>query len=223
MKRYVDTKQKNKKICSLQDDEGSIVVETTISLTVFLFVILIFYSMINICLAQTKIQTTICSVAEGVSKLCYAYEEFEVTDESSLTSDQALQQLQQSLRAMGIPQTNVYITSAASYEDELVIQEFVAAARNGEGSLNAALPDVCDSLTVNYLTGDTQNGCAYLKFLGVVGASDTVTGLDFSESKINGDEIQIVVKYRIRLADYLGMDLKYNMKQRAYTKAWNAS
>ena len=57
----------------LRDEKGAIVVEATLSLTFFIFAMLMILSITNICLAQSKIGTALNSAAIEISEYSYLY------------------------------------------------------------------------------------------------------------------------------------------------------
>ena len=56
-----------------RNERGAIIVEATISLSVFMFAIFIFLSVTNICLAQAKVQVAINTTAREISQYMYLY------------------------------------------------------------------------------------------------------------------------------------------------------
>lgn len=64
---------KGKNIKKRKLNSGSITVEATISLTAFMFTIITIYTIVNICLVQTKIGIAINSAAKELSQYSYLY------------------------------------------------------------------------------------------------------------------------------------------------------
>lgn len=58
----------------LLDEQGAIVVEATLSLSAFMFFIVIVLSIVNICYAQSKIGVAVNSTAQEISEYSYLYE-----------------------------------------------------------------------------------------------------------------------------------------------------
>lgn len=56
-----------------KDEKGAIVVEATMSLTFFIFAMLLILSITNICLAQSKIGVALNSAATEISEYSYLY------------------------------------------------------------------------------------------------------------------------------------------------------
>ncbi len=54
-------------------ESGAIIVEASVAIPIFMFLILIILSITNICLAQAKIQIAVNSAAKEVSEYCYLY------------------------------------------------------------------------------------------------------------------------------------------------------
>lgn len=58
----------------LLDEQGAIVVEATLSLSAFMFFIVVVLSIVNICYAQSKIGVAVNSTAKEISEYSYLYE-----------------------------------------------------------------------------------------------------------------------------------------------------
>ena len=56
-----------------KNQEGAVVIEATISLTAFMFLIITILAITNICLAQAKIGTMVNGIAKDVSNYTYVY------------------------------------------------------------------------------------------------------------------------------------------------------
>ena len=57
----------------IQSEEGAIVIEATLSLTLFMFVIVMILSFVNLCIAQAKIGIALNQTAKEISQYCYIY------------------------------------------------------------------------------------------------------------------------------------------------------
>lgn len=57
----------------MKKESGAIIVEASVVIPLFMFVIIIILSITNICLAQAKIQIAVNSTAKEVSEYCYLY------------------------------------------------------------------------------------------------------------------------------------------------------
>lgn len=71
MKRwFIKDKRKTEKI---SDEKGAIVIEATLSLTFFMFLIVMLLSIVNICIAQAKIAVALNETAKEISQYSYMY------------------------------------------------------------------------------------------------------------------------------------------------------
>lgn len=85
--------QKLKKL--ITDDSGAIVIEATVSLSVFMFMIVVVLSIVNICYAQMKMGVAVNETAKEISQYGYLYDRM------------GLDKLQQNLEATGKESENI--------------------------------------------------------------------------------------------------------------------
>lgn len=232
----------------IKEEQGAVVVEATISLTAFMFVMVTIFTIVNICLAQAKIGIAICSTASDISKFSYLYE---------LTNIQSMREGFASDAADAENTVNTLQSAMSKIQDldfEGAAEDAGAAgnqitemAENGELWSNilaflkhegteyvadSTMEALCDVLVKSHLKTETMSGGDYLAFLGVVNAGGNTSGLDFSGSKFcspygdaggEGDDIIVVVSYDVHVIELLGMDVKFHFQQCAPTKAWPAA
>jgi len=60
-------------LCKKNTERGSVSIEASISLTTFLFMFIMIYCIIDICICQAKISTSLHNAAKEMSQYCYLY------------------------------------------------------------------------------------------------------------------------------------------------------
>ena len=206
-----------------KNEQGAIVIEATISLTAFMFLIVILLSITNICLAQAKMSVLIDGVAKDVSNYSYIYSMTGLRKWEQGVADGA-QKSRKDINTILSDSETVY-TKINTLVNDVFDAEFWTSLKNlvlqqavNEGK-GQALNLVCRSITKARMTNDGLDADAYLRFLGV-------NGLDFSKSEFcpNGnDDIQIVVHYKVHALKLLGIEREFEFEQCAKTKAWNSA
>lgn len=209
-----------------KNEEGAIVIDATISLTTFMFLITLILAITNICLAQAKIGTMVNGIAKDVSNYSYLYSMTGLNSwEQGVSSgaDKARGDLDQ-----------LFSDTATTYEkigtirDNIGNKEFWESLKNlfieqawntGKGE---ALNVVCREIAKERMSISGQDADTYLKALGI---SDGVKGLHFEKSEFcpgGKDDIKIVVTYKIHLLQFFGTNWEFQFQQCAKTKIWNA-
>ncbi len=204
------------------NDRGAIVVEATISLTAFVFAILIVLSIADMAYVQAKMQIAVNAAAKEMSQYSYLYSVLNMQEHMSGEggkSSELLESLSQVLNTIG---------DATEVLSEDVSQNFLRAANTAEGDSAAeyakdALGMVLAKQLVkkNLVSYDGDNADAFLRRCHVV---DGLSGLNFLYTSfltdVNQSEIDIVIAYKIRVLRLLDMEFDFPFIQRATTKAW---
>lgn len=223
-------------ICEVMKDErGAVVVEATISLTTFMFVIVTLLTITNMCLAQVKIGVALAEAAEDLSKLSYVYEMTglagarEGMAANGQSADESLKELQSSIENLDFGGVAGIATQFAEDGDLQSSLFSLIGTKAVNGVTDGVMRVVCNELVKIHLT-DGQTSCGdYLKRLGVKGAGGNETGLRFTKCSFctpdgaNSDLIIIHVRYTVHVIELLGMDIEYPMEQCVVTKAWKAA
>lgn len=208
------------------NEEGAIIVEAAISLSTFMFLIVIILSVTNICLAQAKIGTLINGVAKDVSNYSYIY------------AVSGLQGAEQSLHSKSEKASGSLNTILDSSEETMKrVQEIRSVAFDldfwksfgalvGESAVaygkGEAMDAICKKIARDRLTLFERDADSYLRAIGV---EDGIRGLDFRASEFcpgGNDTITIVVHYQLHALKLLGNDYQFNLTQVARTRAWGS-
>lgn len=212
-----------------KNQEGAIVIEATISLSVFMFLIVTILAIVNICYVQAKVGVLIHGVAKDISNYTYLYTMTGLNEKEKALNKKADYSRQQigSINTV-FDSTDAVLDTIEQLGDLAVDSEFwdstkalidVSAA---EGVKGVAVAEVCNIVAKNRLAISGNDASSYLRRLGVV---DGLDGLNFLNSELcpgGGDDIKIVVKYQVHMLRLLGQDLNFTFEQCAYTKAWCA-
>lgn len=212
-----------------ENESGAIIIEATLSLTVFMFVLLTFYSMFHICLAQARIGAALNETAKEISQYSYVY---------SMTGANAKQA---NLAAYGGVARNTLSDNLSQVDGVYdafkglcgTALEAASSKDNAESFLYYAIDAGIDRAKGG-LTGLLAQGLMrkhfgknpdrFLKGLGIKGG---IGSLNFIKTTVfeNGkkDDIFLDVKYDVTVLKLLGFDLSLSFEQCAKTKAWTGS
>lgn len=160
-------------ITGVQKDSGVIALEAAMSLPIFLFLMLALYSMTLLFTAQSLIGHTLTQSAQSLSLETYSTDNLGENWGSSglITAD-----LKQLLSLTGF--NTDFVSDSRWYGNKSTVER------------------MCQSRFCSYLSGSEEEADAVLKALGVV---DGVNGLDFSDTSLDGRDLTIVVRYKIKL------------------------
>lgn len=205
-----------------ENERGAIIVEATISLTAFIFAILIFLSVIDICYVQAKIGIALNSAAKELSQYAYLYDAFGLDNYMSGEGGKSSEFM--------APFSEVLKTISNNTEDiNSTLSELTgkASVATGNTSIASVAKDVFGMemakalIDKNLSSYKGQSADAFLKRHHVVNGW---SGLDFLQTSFltdeNQSEIHIVVCYKIQVIRLLNIDFKFNFVQQAKTKAW---
>ena len=203
--------------------KGAIIVEATISLPIFMFTIITLLSVVNICVAQSKMGTFINESAKEFSKYSYlctvtglAAKHHDVSGKGSNAKEAVKTVLSQDT---GID----FITKAAEFggnmmNDSELRQSFLYFL--GDAAISAAESQavelVLKNMSKSRFTNGVLSGQEYMDFL-------KIKNLKFNGSKFmpgGTDDIQIVADYDVHVIKLLGIDVTFHFTQCAKTKAW---
>lgn len=208
----------------MEDGEnGSIIVEATVSLPIFMFTILTILSIVNICVAQAKMGTFVNDSAKEFSKYSYlctvsglAEKHQDVSGKGAAAKDAVNTVLSQD-RGMD------FITKVADFKkniskDSELRTSFLYMLE--DAALSAAEAKAAELIVKKMADARFGNGAvtgqAYMDAL-------KIKDLDFEGTEFmpgGTDNIQIVANYDVHVIKLLGVDIKFHFTQCAKTKAW---
>lgn len=255
----------------IADNSGAIVIEATVSLSVFMFAIVVVLSIVNICYAQMKMGVAVNQTAKELSQYGYLYDRMGLAKEQqelvkkgeeskNLIDDTtgSLVGIMDGMKSMGDTAKNVSIDNLS--DSAKSISSNWKSIKDDAGEVKDNVSEVLDdpkkfALGLLALGGDTivekaktqllvvpfskymfkrtlksnENADSepFLQKLRIVPSGNSyIDGLDFSEScfcKDGKHEINVVVKYKIKVLDLLGNDITMNFVQHGKTTCWHPS
>lgn len=165
--------EQGKRIIEKQDEKGVIALEACLSLTLFMFLVLLMYSFFVIFEAQYSVEHALLECSKSMAVESYATSK--VVEEKGIFSAGDIGSI---MASMGVGKSTVnsqFASYTTWYKEE---KTTVAVAKERVKA---------------YLGGD--NADQYLKRLRV---QDGFSGLDFTGTKVSGDDLIISVKFRCK-------------------------
>lgn len=255
----------------IADDSGAIVIEATVSLSVFMFAIVVVLSIVNICYAQMKMGVAVNQTAKELSQYGYLYNRMGLDEKQqelvkkgeeskNLIDDttESLVGIMDGMKSIGDTAKNVRIDNLS--DSAKSISSNWKSIKDDAGEVKDNVSEVLDdpkkfALGLLALGGDTivekaktqllvvpfskymfkrtlksnENADSepFLQKLRIVPSGNSyIDGLDFRDScfcKDGKHEINVVVKYKIKVLDLLGNDITMNFVQHGKTTCWHPS
>ena len=211
-----------------KNQEGAVVIEATISLTAFMFLIITILAITNICLAQAKIGTMVNGIAKDVSNYTYVYSMTGLNGWEQGVSDGA-NAARHDINEVLEDTTDTYekigrIINKADSDPEYWNSFKQLLKEQGINSgKSLVLNKVCKNIAKDRLTTEGKDADAYLKYLGIKAG---IEGLDFSRSEFSqqgSNEFKIIVDFKVHMLEFFGIEWEFQFEQCAATKAWIAA
>ena len=212
-----------------KSENGAIVIEATLSLTVFMFVLLTVYSIFHICLAQARIGVALNETAKEISQYSYLYDLTDLNErQANLAANGGvaraalsdnLSQIDGIFGAFkGLAGTVAGAASSGDNAESFLYYVLDAGLDRAKGELTGVL---ARNLMKKHFGNDPDR---FLERLGVKGG---LSQLSFFKTTVfesgTKDDILLDVRYKITVIKLLGFDLSFNFEQCAKTKAWTAN
>ncbi len=223
MKKWFNTyKEKYKK--AEKGQRGSIIVEATIILPIFIFVIFTILSIVDICYVQAKIAVAVNSASKEMSQYAYLYhtlnlDEYLDSGEGGKSSD-LLKGFAKLLSEVSDKTSNFSedISTMFSTAENAALNDSLGSTIKDQGiGSNLASQLVKKNLVA--FKGDDADA-----FLRRCRVADGFNGLNFVYTSFltdpNHDIVDIVVTYKVQVIQLLGLDYKFTFVQRAQSGAW---
>lgn len=212
-----------------KSERGAVIIEATLSLTMFMFALLTVYSIFHICLAQSRISAALNDTAKEISQYSYVY------DLTGLNEQQA------NLAANGGAAESILSDNLSEVNDiydafegiSSGVTSIASSPENAESFLYYVLNEGIDQvkgsaagevarLLMRKHFGSDPDG--FLKGLGIEGGMNS---LSFAKTRIfssgEEDDILLDVRYQVTVVKLLNIDIKYNFELCAKTRAWVGS
>ena len=210
----------------VKEENGAIIVEAALSLSFFIFALIIVYSMVHFALAQARISAALNSTAKEISQYSYVY------DLTGLNEKQA------NLAANGgaaecVLSDNLSQINGVYDAFKGIASGTMSIISNPENTesflyyvLNQGIDQVKGDLTgvVARLLMRKHFGSDPDKFLKGLGIKDGMSGLSFIKTRIfrEGEDNDIIldVRYKVQIFKLLDFDMSLNFENCAQTRAW---
>ena len=158
----------NNKKAKRRKENGSVTLEASIALTIFIFLMLFMYSFLVVFEARNHVAHTMLAASNSLGFDSFATE---------TVKESSAQELLYKLYGKMADSNGTYIDTSKWYDDEKKIQQTVKQR------------------FLYYLSGGNEaEADRILKQLNIVGGFD---GLDFSGCKVDGDDLYIEIKYTL--------------------------
>lgn len=208
-----------------KNEKGAIVVEATISLSLFIFVIFTILSIVNIYYIQAKMNTAVIYAAKEMSQYSVLYYK---SQEMAAATDiqQGIEQLSETVGGAMISSVAANLEDVTEDNVEAMLEHLAPSdiilqltqtvgetARNGIGKYLA-------KTLISENLKSTANGSAdsFLNFYNVVGG---LNGIDFSKTTfLEDNKITIIAEYEVEVMKLLDIDVTYKFCAKAQTEAW---
>ncbi|WP_294899821.1 hypothetical protein [uncultured Eubacterium sp.] len=207
-----------------KNQDGAVVIEATLSLSAFMFLIVTILSITNICLVQAKMGTMVHGIAKQVSNYTYLYSMTGLDDkEKDLSSgaDQARTSLEKITDDSKSVYERIEEIGNVAFDREFWNSFVKLILEQGINESKGLLLDkICKDIAEDRLVSSGQDADSYLHRLGI---ENGIRGIDFSKSEFmpgGSSDITIVASYRVHVLKLLGVDFEFKFEQCAKTKAW---
>lgn len=165
-----------KQIC--RNEEGTIALEASIALTLFLMLMLTLYSFLTVFQAQYSIEHALLETGKSMALETYATDKLVKTGEGKILPHSSVSSILSELGLTKSVANSDYVSFTKWYQKD---EDTVAVAKKRFCS---------------YFAGGETETDLWLKQHRV---KDGFSGLDFSGTKVQGDDLVIQVKYKSKL------------------------
>lgn len=207
----------------LHNDTGAIIVEATISLFTFVFMMFTLLSVITIAYAQARIAIATDAAARQMSyyaNLYYTANINEIFDNDDGKSSEIFQAVGEILSSIAPTAGTVDNELAQFITDtgEAVSKESLT----GELKHQIGQAMAKQLLKKNLVQSDSDTPEAFLNRMRVKDGLDGLNLVHTNFLENNDDMIDVVVTYQIKVVQLLNIDIDLTFMHRASTKAWGA-
>lgn len=204
-------------------ERGAIVVEATIALTTFIFMIFTILSVVDICYVQSKMAVALNSASKEMSQYAYLYYTLNLDEHMNGEGGQSSEKIMEPLSAVfskisnGTSDFSTDISDLFSQASEVAGGD--SLAEYGKDAVGMGLAKQLVKKNLVSYKGDTAEN--FLRRNHVVNGLD---GLNFAYTSfltdVDQSEVDIVVSYDVEVIKLLNIDFKYKFVQRARSEAW---
>ncbi len=192
-----------KKCIKKSKENGFVTLEALITVLFFMVIMILFYGLFLMYMAQNATAHAILQTSQSLAVDSYAANK--IGDGAGFPTGikDLIVKFINSMDIELVPNNDNYFVSNTKME--------TAESKNN-------VPEMAKKRFIAYIAGgDEDKADSMLKSVNVENGID---GLDFSESKIEGKEIKVVVKYKLNYAFQIAELGKVNVKQESVSKLW---
>ena len=208
----------------IKGSTGSITVEASISMPIFLCVILTIALLIRIIYIHEVMQHAITETAKEMTSCSYFLKVCGIQDLNNNVMDTLEQNLDRQLEPLTKAYQSLNQSNITGVTFDNPVQELkntlmsIGNSTFEKGKTELAIP-VIKGVARKYLKNKNTDAERRLKNLGVI---DSIEGLDFTQSKIleGNKNLDLVVSYRIKSFLPIKFLSIMNVRQRAVVRAW---
>ena len=206
-----------------KSERGAVLIEATLSLTLFMFAMLTVYSIFHICLAQARIHSALNATAKEISQYSYIYGLTGLNDkqaEIAYGGGAAQASLSSNLSEVNsffdaIKGIGGVIEAVGQESDSFLAYTLNAGIDQVKGDVAGAF---ARQLMKKHM-GKNPDG-----FLTGLGIKEGMNGLKFLKTRLfvsgQGNDILLDVRYKMSVIKLLDVDITFKFELAAKTKAW---
>lgn len=204
-------------------EQGAVVVEATIALSVFVFTLYIILSVVDICYTQAKIGIAINSAAKEMSQYAYLYDAFGMDEyfgtENKGKSSEMMEHFSTFLDSISANTADFSADISAAFKQGSEQAANDSLTEYGKNLIGMGLAKALMEKNLVSFEGDSADA-----FLRRCHVKNGLKGLNYINTTfltdVNQSEINLIVSYQINVVRLLGNDYSFNFVQRATTTAW---
>lgn len=199
-------------------EEGSITVEATLCVTLFMIFALFLTTLFYTVYVQEAVSHSIIQTADSLSLEAYSIKKLE--PDVNTGAKAAITSLSAKLFSPGQEDEHFRTEQRWFSEDRLeekYVEEPEMSTKNPE-IRNIDLSEIIKDRFIGYLAnGDEEYADQFLKKMGVI---DGLSGVNFSESKVKSGKLYITARYQVKYLVNIGDLGKLNVCQEYCSKIW---
>ncbi len=200
-------------------EHGALIIEATISLSIFMFAMFMFLSLIQIAYTQARMSVALTTATKQVAEYAHIYYATgmnEALSGSGGMSSEAAGELGEFLQNMGGSMGSIDSELGQYVTDAGTAMSHTSLADLGKGALGQTL--VLQMMKQNLVADSADSPEAFMR-------RNHVEGLDMMESSVlegGSGDIFMRAKYKVNVVKLLNLDYGFQMSSWAYAKAWGS-
>lgn len=199
-------------------ESGSVTVEATLCVTLFVLLMLFLVTLFFVVAVQNNIAHAIIQTADSLSMEAYSINKLQSNINSGVKS--AITDL--SVKLLYSADENQYFaTDQRWFDNNQLLDQYVEdpSSSTYDPSIRTIdLSSVIKNRFIGYFAnGDKEYADTFLSKMGVV---DGLSGIDFSESRVEGNKLKIIAKYEIAYLINVGGIGRVTVSQTFSSNIW---